>query len=62
MFITEQYINKLVKDIISTRDVPIRAAEFMTGDIGNDDDPNTKLIKDRCSCNQADVEVETGEK
>lgn len=55
MAVAEEYINNLLKNIISQREVPVRAAKFMVGKIGNDDDPNTKLIQNRCDCKQADV-------
>jgi len=55
MYITEQFINKLVGNIVNHRSIPIRPVRFMMGNIGNDDDPNTDLIRDRCSCNQIDI-------
>jgi hypothetical protein len=55
MLLTEQFINKLIHDIVTRREVPIRASRFIIGKIGNDDDPNTTLIRDRCACNQADL-------
>lgn len=60
MSISEGYINQLVSDIVSKREHPIQATKFIVGDIGNDDDPNTKIIKDKCNCNLADVVVKTG--
>lgn len=45
MLVVKEYINKILGDLPKKRVVSLRAAEFMKGDIRNDDNPNDSFAK-----------------